>query len=199
MTIQEGKLIYHLTALENVPCILKYGLLPRNQIRNFIPNFTDVADPEIITFRGENDLNDFIPFHFFCKNPFDGRVQIKYPTSRFVYLCVHREYARQQNYKIITQHPMSFLEALNLYDYDEGFELIDWEAMEKRDYADNHSKNVCMAECIAPSVVWGNELFCIYVKTEEDERWINRQCLSVGIQNPCRINIMSGMFYNYNP
>lgn len=37
---------------------------------------------------------------------------------------------------------------VQMYSYAEGFELIDWETMDKRDFCNQKSKQVCMAECL---------------------------------------------------
>ena len=42
---KEGKLLYHITAFDNLDSIFENGLLPRNKI-NF--NIKDVADDEIL-------------------------------------------------------------------------------------------------------------------------------------------------------
>jgi len=47
--ISEGKLLYHLTALDNVESIIKNALL----CREIINPITDVADPKIIEKRRE--------------------------------------------------------------------------------------------------------------------------------------------------
>ena len=43
-----GKLIYHITSIDNLPSILKFGLLSRKCIlQNHDIHFKDIADPEI--------------------------------------------------------------------------------------------------------------------------------------------------------
>lgn len=47
-----GKLIYHITSIDNLPSILKFGLLSRKCIlQNHDIHFTDIADPEILSKR----------------------------------------------------------------------------------------------------------------------------------------------------
>ena len=51
-TPSNGKLIYHMTSIDNLPSILKFGLLPRKYLlQNHNIQFTDVADPEILSKR----------------------------------------------------------------------------------------------------------------------------------------------------
>ena len=64
--IKKQSLIYHLTSLENVPSILDQGLLPRSELTRF----TDVADGDILSSREGLNLQNYVPFHFFARNPF---------------------------------------------------------------------------------------------------------------------------------
>ncbi len=59
--IQNGKELYHFTALDNLPSILNSKLLPRKQLTSFV----DVADKEILQGRDKFSLDEMVPFHFF--------------------------------------------------------------------------------------------------------------------------------------
>jgi len=190
MAIQNGKLLYHLTCLENFESIIDKGLLPRNMTNNF----RDIADQEIIDFRQANGLNSLVPFHFFAKNPFDGRVQIDNPDQNFIYICVNRNYARKNNFHIITMHPIALNDNLILHDYDNGFNLIDWETMEQREYQDDYCKNVCMAESLSPDPIDPSDFFCIYVKDSATEKIVKDVTLSYYEGLPFYINVMPNMF-----
>lgn len=134
--------------------ILKEGLLPRSMLQDF----KDIADQEIIKERKAYNLEKYVPFHWFAKNPFDGRVQVDRPNDKFVLIAVSRDLARRNNWKIIPQHPLSQNE-LQLLDYQEGFEKINWETMNKRDYSDAECKRICMSECLSPGAVPVNDFF----------------------------------------
>ncbi|WP_340619609.1 DarT ssDNA thymidine ADP-ribosyltransferase family protein [Xenorhabdus siamensis] len=127
--IKTQKLLYHLTSLNNVSSILTHGL----KSRAILGEFRDVADKEIIDSRKEYDLEKYVPFHWFSRNPFDGRVQKDRPDENFILITVKREVAKAENWKVIPQHPLANT-AIKLYDYDEGFGLINWDIMNKRDY-----------------------------------------------------------------
>lgn len=160
--IRAKKLIYHLTSLRNMRSILDNGLLPRSRLDRFV----DVADPEIIEDRRRLRLERHVPFHFFAKNPFDGRVQRDHPRKQFALIAVQRGVARARGWKIIPKHPLTGGE-IELLEYDAGMEAIDWELMNKRDYSDQQSKCVCMAECLAPGPVPAEQFQAIYVKDDE--------------------------------
>ncbi|SIS99284.1 DarT ssDNA thymidine ADP-ribosyltransferase family protein [Insolitispirillum peregrinum] len=160
-SIKDKKLIYHITTLDNFEKILERGLLPRSHASNFM----DIADHNILQKRKKNGLDECVPFHWFAKNPFDGRVQTDYPKKDFVLISVYRDTAKKNNWKIIPHHPLATGE-LEIMDYTDGFSAIDWETMDTRDYHNEHTKSVCMAECLAPGVVPVSMFAKIFVKTD---------------------------------
>jgi ssDNA thymidine ADP-ribosyltransferase, DarT len=181
------KLIYHLTPLKNIPSILEKGLLPRNRLTVF----EDIADREIIRKRQSLVLEGYVPFHWFARNPFDGNVQKTHMGTSFVLVAVQRDLAARSNWKILPRHPLANDE-MKLLDYALGFDAIDWETMNQRNYLDSNCKSVCMAECLAPGVVAVSQFFAIYVPTVELERkvrtWANRQRV------PVRVIVNENMF-----
>lgn len=178
--IKNQKLIYHLTAFENLPGILAEGLKPRSQLTYF----QDVADKEIIQKRKNLALENFVPFHWFAKNPFDGGVQAAHRDKAFSLISVRRELAAENNWKVISRHPLADA-AIELLDYRIGFATIDWEMMNRRAYQEPNCKSVCMAECLAPGAVSASMFFSIYVRNAELEQraraWANQQEVTVGI------------------
>lgn len=174
------KLIYHLTALKNIPSILEKGLLPRNQLTDF----QDVADMAIIEKRQGLVLEGYVPFHWFVNNPFDGIVQKTHKDTPFALIAVKRELAARKSWKILPRHPLASGE-MELLDYAAGFEAIDWETMNQREYRDPNCKSVCMAECLAPGSVPVSQFFAIYVRNvgleQKIRTWANRQGVAVGI------------------
>lgn len=145
--IKNGKLIYHLTKLANLDSIIEHGLLARKDIIEKQLIFEDIADQEIISKRTELGLDDYIPFHFHPYSSFDAAVKNANSDTEFIYLCYKREDARDNNFKIITTHPLS-LTKCELLDYDAGFSKIDWETMQSYGTEDDYKKHVKMAECL---------------------------------------------------
>jgi len=181
------KLIYHLTALRNIPSILEKGLLPRNQLSDF----QDIADKAIIEKRQGLVLEGYVPFHWFVKNPFDGVVQKTHSDTPFALIAVERERAAKANWKILVRYPLANGE-MELLDYAAGFQAIDWDVMDRRDYRDPNCKSVCMAECLAQGPVPVTEFFAIYVRNAVEElkvrKWANR------LGAPIRIYVNENMF-----
>jgi len=161
-SIKDQKLLYHLTSVENLDGIFKDGLKPRAGLSGF----KDVADAEILKKRQALQLDNYVPFHWFAKNPFDGSVQRNRPEAQFVLISVYRSTARQYGWKIIPRHPLAG-DSIQLLDYEQGFEAIEWDVMSSRDYLDPHCKNICMAECLAPGVVKPEAFFKIFTPSEE--------------------------------
>ncbi|MEL4248083.1 DarT ssDNA thymidine ADP-ribosyltransferase family protein [Shewanella xiamenensis] len=138
--IRTQKQLYHLTDIANLESILKNGILPRSRLNEFV----DVADPAIVAPRSGLQLENYVPFHFFAKNPFDGRVQLSHPEKEFVLLAVTRELAQNEGWKVIPKHPLAS-GVPQLLDYEDGIEQIDWDSMNLRDYQDEQSRLTCMA------------------------------------------------------
>lgn len=160
--IKEQKLLYHLTSVENLDGIFRDGLKPRAGLSGF----KDVADAEILKKRQALQLDNYVPFHWFAKNPFDGSVQRNRPEAQFVLISVYRSTAKQYGWKVIPRHPLAG-DSIQLLDYEQGFEAIEWDVMSSRDYLDPHCKSICMAECLAPGIVKPDAFFKIFTPSEE--------------------------------
>ena len=160
--IKIQRLLYHLTDIENLESILTHGLKPRRSLKQF----SDVADFEILESRRGLDLDSMVSFHFFARNPFDGRVQEDNPNKEFALIAMQRALAKSNNWKIIPCHPLAN-STIQLLDYQDGMNVINWDAMNARDYHDDLSKSVGMAECLAPNTVDPKCFHTIYVRSEE--------------------------------
>lgn len=188
-SIKDKYLLYHLTSLENIESILTRGLLPRNDV----PGFDDVADPEIIDFRAQHGLNQYVPFHFFTKNPFDGRVQKDHPAKKFIYISVTRKFAQQNDFLIIPMHPIA-MNPLLLYDYNEGINIIDWTTMELTEYADTYCRHVCMAESLCEFPILSSNFSHIFVKDDETKGDIERLARRILGSYSFNVNTNARMF-----
>ncbi|MFI3196970.1 MAG: DarT ssDNA thymidine ADP-ribosyltransferase family protein [Methylococcaceae bacterium] len=166
--IKNQKLLYHLTSIKNIANIIEHGLKPRNELSEFV----DVADSEILESRKSLSLEGYVPFHFFCKNPFDGRVQKDRPNEKFALITVKREFAKNQNWQIIPCHPLANV-AIELLSYEKGVNEINWELMETRDYGNPDCKSTCMAECLSPVTVEAKNFYAIYVCCSESKEIIS--------------------------
>lgn len=187
VTPKDGKLIYHITALKNLESIFKNNLLPRGNI-NF--DILDVADENILEKREKFKLETHTPFHFFASTPFSGSVQISFPETEFVYLCLNRHFAKNRKFKIIPNHPLQYKE--NPLEWGQGLEKIDWELMEQRDYSNHECKEICMAECIYEGSIPAKAFSCIFVKSSESRDKVVNLLEKYGLK--VKVNLTPGMF-----
>lgn len=185
--IRTQKLLYHITSINNLASILEYGLLSRSDI----DGFDDVADQEILEGRQALNLEQYVPFHFFAGSPFDGAVHKANPQTDFVLITVRRAFARARNWEIIPRHPLAN-EGVEVLEYDLGFERINWDAMNRRDYHDEESKSVCMAECLSPRTVPVECFFKIYVSNIRVGQTVQMLLRDRGIRIDVDVN--RGMF-----
>ncbi|MFV3416078.1 DarT ssDNA thymidine ADP-ribosyltransferase family protein [Pseudomonas nitroreducens] len=179
--IEQQKWIYHLSSMENLESILSHGLISRSKLRSASHTFCDVADPEILEGRAQNGLDQYVPFHFFSNNPFDGRVQSSRRDEEFFYICVTRETAKNSGYSILPTHPLA-KEHPQLFDYENGFQRIDWQRMNTRDYKDQETKLVCMAECLSPATVPPQDFDTLLFKNTAQEAQAKKIALKIGIR-----------------
>lgn len=185
---KEGKLLYHLTHICNMKSILCNGLLPRNILKG---NFIDTADPDIIAGRHEYnvDLANYVPFHFFVKNPYDGAVCKKYGAENMAIISIHRPNQKCDGFFIIPNHPLSG--SPEFLPYNDGFEKVLWDLMEggeSRDYSNPVIKNACMAECDVDRPISVDEFAYVFVKTERARNFILSLPYSEKIAGKIRVN-----------
>jgi hypothetical protein len=159
---KEGKLLYHITAFDNLDSIFENGLLPRNKI-NF--NIKDVANDEILGSRKKFDLAEYTPFHFFSPTPFAGAAQMENRETDFVYITIKKGLALENNFKIIPSHPLNYDD--EPLEWNKGIDEINWDLMSLRDYNNHECKESCMAEAIFQGKIPAKFFFCLYVKSEE--------------------------------
>lgn len=183
--IEDQYLLYHLTCMDNLPSILDTGLRSRASVKG---EFVDVADGEIITGREALNLQTMVPFHFFTKNPFDGRVLKDHKEKSFCIISVCREFAKENGWKVIPKHPLSTSSVIDLLDYEQGMAQIDWELMNIRDYKNAECKSVCMAECLSSVTVEPKNFHCIFVKNDNEKKYVERLIKQQGLSILITIN-----------
>ena len=166
--------------MDNMPSIIEHGLMPRNMISTDRNGFIDVADPDIINKRNNNNLNNYIPFHFHPYTSFDYAVKLQNPDKEFVYISLKRDFARYSGFKVIPAHPLSG-EGPILYDYDEGFARIDWDAVQQDAGNNDHAKQVKMAECLTDRIIPASLFQNVYVHDERTKNYIETLFIENGI------------------
>lgn len=162
---KRGKLLYHLTKYSNLESIIDNGLVSRKILKENKAVFGDVANPEIISRREELGLEKYIPFHFHPYSSFDVSVKSTFANEDLVYICIQRSLAISNEFKILPKHPLTVDECV-LYNYNEGFDLIDWDTLMEVGRIDMYAKHVKMAECVTDLAIPIDCFQGIYVKSE---------------------------------
>lgn len=174
----EGKLLYHITSINNMPSILENGLMPRRELNEQGTHFMDIADPEIITGRERYKLalSEYVPFHFYVKNPFDGAVCKRYGSENMVIISIQRTLHEKNDFFIIPSHPLD-RDDPEIYSYEEGYDKIKWDILDdaqRRDYHNSEIKKACMAECVIPYTIPPEAFSFVYVmNTDAQEAILN--------------------------
>lgn len=168
---QNGKLLYHLTHIDNLTSILKYGLQPRKMLNS--NSFTDSADPDIILKREEYQLDTYVPFHFLPNTAFDNAVRYKNGSTNCIYICITRNLAIANNFKIIPRHPLN--DHPGIFTYTEGFRTINWDLMNENISTASSEDQINirmtkMAECITNEIIYPDKFFCIYCSSKFIDR-----------------------------
>ena len=201
MSIKEGKLLYHLTTLDVFESIVINGLLSRNDLDERQLDFVDTANHEILEGRERLGLSDFIPFHFHIHTSYDTYVKDHNRDKEFIYLCLSRKYAEDNNFPVLPIHPTS-QDQPDMYNYLDGIEAIDWDVMEMKktdplpfDVTEQQRTLIRMAECLAPSPLPVENFHSVFVKNDQDAQYVRRILLEHNIRiNPPYINISDKFF-----
>ncbi|WP_019377557.1 DarT ssDNA thymidine ADP-ribosyltransferase family protein [Virgibacillus halodenitrificans] len=178
--VKTKKLLYHLTRLSNLDSILEHGLVSRKLVKDKSVRFFDVADQEIITKRTELGLDEYTPFHFHPYSSFDVAVKSTFADEEFIYICILREVAKHNKFKVLPRHPLNNEETYQLYEYEEGFKTIDWDTMHTLGTEERYTKSVKMAECLTNLRVPADVFQCIYVKNEDTKATVQQKLQSKG-------------------
>lgn len=161
-----GKLLYHITQIENLQSIISSGmLLPRNEVARRAIVIADIADQSILASRRtwKTDLSDYNLFHFYTRNPFDCAVCHAHGKENMAIITIRRDFAKKNQFKIIPSHPLGSEEP-DILEYDAGMEAINWELLDAddRDYNIDAVRKACMAECITQTHISVDHFFSIY-------------------------------------
>ena len=173
----QGKLLYHITHIDNMPSILKNGLVSRSELTSNLGwNFKDIADHEILSKRElyKNALSKYVLFHFYPKNPFDGSVCRRFGSENMVLITISRELHKRNDFKIIPSHPLD-KDQPDIYPYEEGISRIRWDILdmnENRDYHDPEIRKACMAECVMDYTIPPEAFAIVFVSCENTKNKI---------------------------
>lgn len=188
--VKHKKLLYHLTSLDNIESIILNGIVSRASLIDMRVGFYDVANVQIMNKRTTLGLDKYVPFHFHPYSSFDVAVKRLHPDKNFLYLCVQRSFAEQNQFLILPKHPLSTEECV-LYKYDRGFDMVDWDVMSQPGN-DEYSKQVKMAECLSQRRVPMSCINQIIVRDDRTKRIVEEKFQTLGIPfSPPYINVQN--------
>ena len=193
--IETLKRIYHLTSINNLPSIIRDGLLSRASLQEQQITYTDIANEDILSKRSRKELDKCVPFHFHTHTEFDVAVQKQRQSEGpYIYLAVERVVARNKKFKIIPRHPISSGSKIEVLEYDAGFSQIDWDVMNTpkgNPPNPNYDGHVRMAECISPYCdVPFEDIYMIFVPNEDVKEQVDQLVKSYNI----KVNIAPTLF-----
>ena len=147
-------------------------------------------------------LVNYIPFHFHIHTNYDTYIKDHNRDKAFIYLCIHRDYAKANNFSILPIHPTSNEQPQIYSSYNEGIAHIDWDTMElkKADIfpegiTERYRSQVRMAECLSPNIIPISAFQSIIVKDEASEKFVHNILDKYGIkENPPYINVKPKFF-----
>lgn len=193
----QGQLLYHITHIDNMPSILKNGLVSRKTLLdNNINTFVDIADQEILNKRihYKENLSKYVLFHFYAKNPFDYAVTHKYGAKNLVIITIKRSFAKMNNFKIIPSHPLDKNEP-EILPYEQGIKKIRWDIIDdilNRNYSIQEIRTACMAECVLEYMVQPEVFAYVNVFDEVSKQKILKMDNSAKVT----ISVSPYLFYN---
>lgn len=83
------------------------------------------------------------------------------------------------NFYILPRHPLN-MNQIEIFDYDEGFDKIDWEIMNKNldevpFERQEYQRQVRMAECLSPNTIPVNVFQSIIVPDEKIQNYVENE------------------------
>lgn len=194
--IKDGKLLYHLVPLNSLESIIANNLLSRAELYSRGIKYTDTADHEILAERERLNLSAYVPFHFHIHTTYDLRVK-RANDCEFVYLCLHRDYAKANRFLILPCHPASN-EKPDVHPYEEGLCIIDWDTMEMTQEQaqmngcnERYRNQVRMAECLSPNSIAISDFLQIVVRDEDTVDTVHKLLDNYNIKKPPYVNIQN--------
>lgn len=191
---RDKKLLYHLTQVDNLPSIIRHGLLSRAYLAARSLSYSNVANPEILEGRSHYGLDVYVPFHFITRNPFDYAVVRNHPNARFCILAVRRVFAAQNNWLIIPRHPLAEGSSPEVLSWEDGFNRIEWNQLDREDRnfdTDDSCKKACMAEALSPTAIAFSDISFIFVPTETTAEIVRGY---IGDRSSPSVTLNSNMF-----
>jgi hypothetical protein len=160
-----SKGFWHITALDNLQNILKLGLLSRKKLLETQQSFIDGVPSKLNQKRIRNNLDVFVPFHFYPWNPYDRMVLKEYKDKDFFYIVICEEIAEHLNCKITLEYP-NHKDNIQFFEYKKCKTKIN-EIRRNTNFSIAKDKFEGLGECLIPECVEPKYFDAIILKNEE--------------------------------
>ncbi len=161
---------YYITHINNIPSILKHGILSHEEVENKNINFTRIYDEEIVETRRERQLPNnktlwnYANLYFQPRNAMLYRVIIEKSPKDIAVISVSSRILSRKDIFITTGNAASQLSIV--LDWKEGRKAVNQiRRTASKEYwtEEDGAKREMMAECLVPNVVPVEEIQSIYV------------------------------------
>jgi len=182
--------LYYITHLDNLPSILRHGILSHHQIEALEIPYTAIYDPSIVSGRKERltpdnkNLWEYANVYFQPRNPMLYRVLNESNRREVVVLGVSPQ---------VLEIPGSFIAAGNAASYltpiflaEKGIQIITGELRNiiQNDWwaAEDGSKRKIMAECLVPKSIPPDLIHSVYVSNHQVSQAVRTLVESAGLR-----------------
>ena len=199
----QGKLLYQMTSLYNIPSIIEHGIISRKMLESTRIPFNDICSYNVSENRKHSQLglSAYVSFHFFPRTLFEKSAcnRIGYDNLAIISIYRPKNSEKVNQYKIIPTHPLSGGNH-QLFTYKNGIQKVRWNILDdydaydhKYDYTNNMTRCATMAECLVPQKVEPDEIAWIFVYNEKGKRYLLSK---LGLNHPFsnKITINKNMF-----
>jgi hypothetical protein len=183
--------LYYITHIDNLPSILKYGILSHKQVEERQISYTPIYDKEIIENRrnriipdgSDRNLWDFANVYFQPRNPMLYRVICEKSVNDLVVIALKSDILNYNDIFITTGNAVS--STTEILPAKEGKQALykltkildkEWWTEESGD------KRKIMAECLVPKTISPEYIHTIYVVSHDIANKVRRLLPSTNIQ-----------------
>ena len=188
--------LYHLTHVDNMPSILKHGLLSHNNAHARGLVTEDLSDPDVQDRRADRrlddrPLHDYVCLYFNPKNPmlFKRRDH----QDDIVILCLDRRLLAQSGTFFTDGNAAG--DATNFFNDPRDLDELDWDCI-RRDYwseSDDGRRKRC-AEILVPDAIPFDEVRRVYIRTDSTQTRLSDLMSAAGRQ-ATPIHLDRGMYF----
>jgi len=182
MKASDIRYLYYITHVDNVPSILRRGLLSHAEVERQGVKFTPIYDESIVSRRKERltpegrSLWDYANLYFQARNPMMYRVIREKKKESLAVVAFRREVMETGGVIITdgnaTNSPTQF------FDSAEGTKVLstNWKTIQNDWWSkDDGSKRRIMAECLVPGQVGPEHIGAVYVPNSEAKQRLDRE------------------------